>query len=179
MSGRHSLAPSSGSTAGRRSPCGSREDRSPILWEIPVQIHRPIPQDAEVLRAEVVITRVADQRRVSVNLTIRTPAPKPIDGPAIAVDIGWRSMPDGSLRVAYWRGSGRALQSVRVREPFVEVLHVDASGREGEVRIPASWRQLDEHIAHLRSRRDKELERMKAAVASYLERDPKLADTLD
>ena len=46
----------------------SREDRSAVLWEIPVQIHRPIPPGAEILAAEIVITRVADERRVSANL---------------------------------------------------------------------------------------------------------------
>ena len=157
----------------------SQEDRSAVLWEIPVQIHRPIPPEAEILAAEIVITRVADERRVSANLTIRARAAIPRTGPAVAVDIGWRSMPDGSLRVAYWRGAKSPLQQLRVPEHLAGVLLVDASGREGEVRLPASWRQLDDRIAQLRSGRDKDLNRIKATTRAYLKSHPHLAEALE
>ena len=157
----------------------SREDRTPVLWDIPVQIHRPIPPGAEILAAEVMITRVADERRVSANLTIRARAAIPRTGSAVAVDIGWRSMPDGSLRVAYWRGSKSAVQQVRAPEHLAEVLLVHASGHEGEVRLPASWRQLDDRLAQLRSGRDKDLNRIKATTRAYLKTHPDLAEALE
>jgi Putative transposase DNA-binding domain len=157
----------------------SRQDRTPVLWEIPVQIHRPIPPGAEILAAEIVITRVADERRVSANLTVRAHAALPRTGPAVAVDIGWRSMPDGSLRVAYWRGSKAPMQPVRVPEHLASVLLVHASGREGEVRLPASWRELDNRIAQLRSGRDKDLNRIKATTRAYLRTHPHVAVALE
>ena len=164
---------------GRRSVTvriGSHEDRSPVLWEIPTQIHRPIPPEAEVLRAEVIVTRVATDRRVAVNLTIRAAAPAAVQGPRLAVDIGWRSMPDGSIRVAYWRGSRAPLEPLRVSPHLEGVLRIDSTGREGEVCIPGSWRQLHERTAKIQSGRDKELERIKATAASHLERHPRLAE---
>ena len=94
---------------------GSHPDRTPIMWEIPIQAHRPIPPDAEVVSAEAVVTRVAGKRRVSVNLAVRIPFSKAAEGPPVAVDIGWRAMPDGSLRVAYWRGAARRSQSFGCR----------------------------------------------------------------
>lgn len=157
----------------------SREDGSPFLWEIPVQIHRPLSTGAEVLAAEVVITRVATERRVSVNLTTRTRAAPGRAGPIVAVDIGWRAMPDGSLRVGYWRASKRAAQPVRVPEHLAGVLHVDASRREGEIRIPASWRQLQRRAARIQSGRDKDLDRIKERTATQLKRHPQLAEALD
>ena len=137
------------------------------------------PAGAEILSAEVVLTRVATERRVSVNLTVRTRAPATVDGPALAVNIGWRSMPDGSIRVAYWRGSKGAVRQVGMPEHLAGVLRVDASGREGEVRFPASWRQLDARLARIRSGRDKDLDRIKATTRAYLKAHPHLAETLE
>ena len=155
-----------------------RRDRAPVLWEIPAQVHRPIPPGAEILSAEVLVTRVAMDRRVSVSLTVRTRAPTPVDGPALAVNIGWRAMPDGSIRVAYWRGSKEPAQQVRVPEHLAGVLRVHASGCEGEVRLPASWRQLDARIAKIRSGRDKDLDRIRATASAHLLSHPHLAEAL-
>jgi hypothetical protein len=157
---------------------GSHEDRSPVLWDIPTQIHRPVPPTAEVLQAEVIVTRVATDRRVAVNLTIRADAPAPLQGPKLAVDIGWRSMPDGAIRVAYWRGSSAPPEPIRVPAHLEGVLRIDATGREGEVCIPSSWRRLHQRTAKIQSGRAKDLERIKASAASHLERYPQLAEDL-
>ena len=148
------------------------------LWEIPAQVHRPIPPGAEILSTEVLVTRVAMDRRVSVSLTVRMRSPTPVDGPALAVNTGWRAMPDGSIRVAYWRGSKEPAEQVRVPEHLAEVLRVYASGYEGEVRLPASWRQLDARIAKIRSGRDKDLDRIRATASAYLLSHPHLAESL-
>jgi hypothetical protein len=59
------------------------------------------------------------------------------------------------------------------------VLRIDSTGREGEVCIPASWRQLHERTAKLQSGRDKDLERIKTTAAAHLKRHPQLAEQLE
>ena len=111
---------------------GSHPDRTPLMWEISVQVHRPVPPDAEIAEAEVVIRRVAGERRIAVSLALRVATPEPVRGPAVAVDIGWRTMRDGSLRVAYWRGASSPLTPGQVPEHLADVLIVRnqlASGR--------------------------------------------------
>ena len=158
---------------------GSGPRRSPLMWTIPIQVHRPLPSDCEVLAAQVVVRRVADTRRISVSLTCRVPAPASSQGPPVAVDIGWRSMPDGSIRVAYWRGASEPLQPLSVPEHLAEVLLVDRSGVEGEIRFPASWRAVADRLDKIRSRRDKDLSRITTQVASWLEAHQDAATELE
>ncbi|MGO9898318.1 MAG: hypothetical protein ACLP0J_01180 [Solirubrobacteraceae bacterium] len=152
--------------------------RDPSYWDLPVQVHRPLPPGAEVVGAEIVITRIAGKRRISVNLTLRTPKAAPAQGGTVAVDIGWRSMPDDSIRAGYWRASGQPTVPLRVPDHLREVLRVTHAGQEGEIRIPASWRQLDERLHQLHGGRDTDLNRLKPEVARWLAEHPAHADAL-
>jgi hypothetical protein len=104
------------------------EGRSPIWATVPVYLHRPLPADAIVLGAALVRRQVAVRRRQdpgnplgkwapyyewTLNVTIRTSRRKPMatDG-ACGVDLGWRLMPDGGLRVAYVVGSDGAADEI-------------------------------------------------------------------
>jgi hypothetical protein len=112
---------------------------------------------------------------VSVNLTLRVAGVELVEGPAVAVDIGWRVMPDGSLRVGYWCAANSPMEPVRVPDHLANVLIVRNDGLEGEIRIPASWRALHERTATIRSGRDKDLERIKAKLVTWLEQHPDAA----
>ncbi len=157
---------------------GTYTDGTPNMWAIPVQIHRPVPEDAEITSAEVVITRLAAQPRISVNLTLTMPAPRPAGGNGIALDLGWRSMPDWSIRVAYWRATGKPRAPLNVPAHLAAVLRTAPGGREGEIRIPASWRTLDARVRQLRSGRLRDLRRIATVIATWLEQNPDSAAAL-
>jgi hypothetical protein len=81
----------------------------PVWVEWPMQRARSLPQDARVMHVEVharVVPGDLDAREEwYATLTLRVPdTPRRNDGLAVAVDVGWRALPDGSLRVAYWCG---------------------------------------------------------------------------
>lgn len=86
---------------------GSGESES--LETLHVVMHRPLPDDADIVQAQVTITRVTSTRlRAAVTLTCMLPAPEPKqkqDGPVIAVHTGWRALPDGAIRVAVITGA--------------------------------------------------------------------------
>jgi DNA-directed RNA polymerase subunit RPC12/RpoP len=86
-----------------KGPDGWADLGEPVHMTLPVTLHRPIPPEAQIVRAQVVRRRVAERHRYSLCLTLRVPAAAPADLalPAVGVDVGWRPMPDGSLRVAY------------------------------------------------------------------------------
>jgi hypothetical protein len=178
----HALSRSEQRNAGRVTIAlriGSNHDRSAVMWDIPIQVHRPIPSGAEIVRAEAIVRKLAGERRVSVNLTLRVPGVEPVEGPAVAVDIGWRAMPDHSLRVGYWRASAAPIAPLQVPEHLAELLIVRSDARGGEIRVPVSWRKLHDRAASIRSRRDKDLERIKAKLMAWLEQHPDSADALD
>jgi len=137
----------------------------PVYMTLPVTLHRPIPPEAQIVRAQVVRRRVGERHRYSLCLTLRMPSPAPADVtlPAVGVDIGWRSMPDGSLRVAY---------------------AVAEDGWTMDVRTPAldARRTLRTGLAladHLRSRRDQHYNEAKAMLTAWLrERGEQVPDWL-
>ena len=152
--------------------------RKPDLWTLPVQIHRPIPPAAEVVSTEVVVTRVADRRRITVHLTLRTPKKGARKGGVVAVRIGWRAMPDGSIRVAYWYGEGEPKRPLLVPEPLRDIVLVTDGDQHGEIRFPAAWSDLSSRIQAIQSGRAMDLNRLKPQVAKWLAERPKTAAQL-
>ena len=80
------------------------EGRSPIWFELPVIIHRPMPADGLIRSASITREKIGLTWRYRLSLTIASPpSPPPVaqKRPSIALDLGWRLVPDG-LRVAAW-----------------------------------------------------------------------------
>ena len=86
--------------------------RDPLWAKVPFYLHRPLPDDALIMGASLLRRQVAVRRNSagewrpyyewSVNITLRTGLTKPVaPGGACGIDLGWRLMEDGSLRVAY------------------------------------------------------------------------------
>ncbi len=122
--------PSESKYAPARMRIGSTEDREPVWLEVPAVYHRPIPAHASI--RSVSITRRHGKHQL--NVTVNLPKPQQRTGArAIAVDIGWRLMPEGdqrAVRVAYW---------------------ADTDGRHGEVRVCAYDIAQFERLRSLRS----------------------------
>lgn len=101
---------------------GSDPKGSPVFAEIPMVMHRPIPDDAVLKWVHLTRRRIGThcEWRVQLVLTREAGWPRPdqaTDG-TVGIDVGWRMKPDGSMRVAYYKGS---------------------DGEEGELEIPAYW----------------------------------------
>jgi hypothetical protein len=77
------------------------EGRQPLWLELPVIFHRPLPGDGTVRSASVICEKVGSRERWRLLVTVARPQRAMREGPAVAVDLGWRLLPDG-LRVAYW-----------------------------------------------------------------------------
>jgi hypothetical protein len=77
------------------------EGREPVWLELPVILHRPLPGDGTVRSASVICEKVGSRERWRLLVTVARPERATRKGPAVAIDLGWRLLPDG-LRVAYW-----------------------------------------------------------------------------
>lgn len=137
------------------------EGRDPVWARVPVSLHRELPADAVIMGCQVVRRQVAVRRKAdgafhpyyewSVHFTVRTERQRPMTGTGCCgVDVGWRLLPDGSLRVAYVVGE---------------------DGRDQDVRLPpkllARWKLCED----LQSIRDNRFLRIKGDLANWLGRE--------
>lgn len=130
------------------------EDRSasgegrlaPVWLEIPIVYHRDLPVGGTI-KSVSMTRRIQDGRpKWQLNITVNLPAALPTTKTAaIAIDIGWRLLPEG-VRVAYW---------------------LDDSGRRGEVVIPAGDIQQFERVRSLRSTCDRSRDEVLPALAEW------------
>jgi Putative transposase DNA-binding domain len=98
---------------------GSDEKRKPIWAVFPLEMHRPLPDNARITWVTVhqrVPTSRTEQWHATISFTVDV-EPLPRRPGVVALDLGWRKRPDASLRVAYW---------------------ADDQGRHGEMRLPAA-----------------------------------------
>jgi hypothetical protein len=102
------LAWTSASRSERRKLARSRvrirvgsQGRDPVWLELPVGLHRPLPEDCTVRSASVICEKVGSRERWRLLVTVARPERIARQGPAMALDLGWRLLPEG-LRVGYW-----------------------------------------------------------------------------
>lgn len=97
---------------------GPNDERA-VMAEWPMVMHRPLPAGAIIRYADVTLRKVGPREEWSVQLTLDTSACVANAPPhnrvgAVAVDIGWLSVPNG-IRVATWvdgcGGSGHLVLS--------------------------------------------------------------------
>lgn len=124
------------------------EGKKPVWALVPVVLHRPIPEDAEIKFVHLVRWRIATHFEWRIQFVLSRASgwdqKDRASGGTVAIDVGWRvtgddgktPRPDGSMRVAYWKGS---------------------DGDEGELALPGDWLSEMRKTEDLRSIRDKEL----------------------
>lgn len=150
--------------------------RSTIRWylgssthhTLPVQFHRPLPEDSEVLQAELVRTRTGPDTAMYLCLTVRIPDPTPAEGQPVAVHIGWRRRPDGSIRVATWR----TITPVTVPTNLTDVVTVHPGGTSGEIIAPATWLAAADRFNGVASTRSLTFNSIQNKVADWLTTNP-------
>jgi transcription initiation factor IIE alpha subunit len=81
---------------------GSDENKKPVWCELPMVMHRPLPENGVIRNAAVVRERVGNRYRYKAVITVEIQPVNLKSGNALAVgiDIGWRAV-EGGLRVAY------------------------------------------------------------------------------
>lgn len=140
----------------------SEDDRSPIFAAIPVVLHRPMPADAQIKWVHLIRRRIATHHEWCVQFVLSRAKgwdkeDRAKEG-AVSIDVGWRvtgddgktPRPDGSMRVAYWKGT---------------------DGAEGELALPKGWLDGMRKTEDIRSIRDEKLfnpvrERLSAWIAN-------------
>jgi hypothetical protein len=94
-------------------------------------LSRPLPKDA-VVREIVVHRKMRGPREewyVTMSVAIKSEARVQGSRGACAVDLGWRKMPDGGIRVGTWRDTDSASGEVRLPPALVSALTKAASIR--------------------------------------------------
>lgn len=144
--------------------------------ELPVTIHRMIPEDADVLEAQLVVRRIGRHFRMHICVTIEIPDRVPEKkGPKVALHIGWRQNEDGDIRVATWGSTAPIavppwLTSVHVAPGVTRCLVTrNQSGRSGEIIYPKEWLARADKIASLHSIRARHFDATLKQVASWLD----------
>lgn len=123
---------------------GGRQQR---LIEIPVNIHRPLPDDVDVAFWQISRVRVGREYRMALCITVRRPDPSPIcDRPPTAIHFGWRTQPDDSIKVATIATKANIDVPQHIHDRYDDDTRqiISSDGQFLEVYMPGSWvRELD------------------------------------
>jgi len=83
----------------------ANEDRSPVWLNLPLLMHRPLPEGGVIRGVSFIRERVGLERRHRVLITVSEGLPRSHRSEiAVGLDVGWR-LTDVGLRVAYWVGA--------------------------------------------------------------------------
>ena len=93
---------------------GSDADRNPVWAEFPVLLHRMPPADAILTWAWILVRKQGPNTRYELQLSMESEVfhERRRGKGTVALDLGWRSLPNGDIRVGYvvdGAGKGRAL----------------------------------------------------------------------
>ncbi len=113
------------------------EGRAPVWAVAPFSYHRDLPAGALVVWVHLHAKRIATKLKWFVHVVCKgEETARPLEGGSgtIALDVGWRLLPDGSVRVA---------------------AGLNEKGERFELQLPAYLRERDQKVEDLRSIRDK------------------------
>lgn len=130
---------------------GSDEKGCPIFAVVPIVLHRPLPHDADIKWAHLIRRRIGTHSEWRMQFVLSRAAgwvktDLATDG-AAGIDVGWRMLPDRSMRVARWTGS---------------------DGEDGELTLPADWLSEMRKTEDIQSIRDGLFNEAKAALVERL-----------
>lgn len=111
-------------------------------------MHRPLPAGCHVTWVKLIAKRLGTRLKWEAHFTVAKESgfAKPTGPHTIALDIGYRRLDDGSLRVASWAGS---------------------DGRRGELRLPPELVKALEHKDELQALRDQKFDILRASLVEW------------
>ena len=124
--------------------------RLPIFAEIPILLDRPLPVDGVIKWAWIFAREIGPRIEWSVQLTVVLPDVVANDAPAerVALNLGWRRLPNGEIRVGYVVGN---------------------DGYEEEIRVPSDVATRIEHADSIVSIIDRSRDEMIARLCAFAE----------
>lgn len=129
----------------------SDEKRRPVWTEFPVVLHRPLPEEAQVQWVYLTAKKVATKLRWSLCVVLAKDSewvkPDVAQDGVVGIDLGWRVMPGGDVRVAYVVGDDGEMKDVRIPKEKLE-----------------RWRQ----VSDLRAVRDKNFNEIRQQFLDWL-----------
>jgi len=129
---------------------GSTESSGPVWARVPIAYHRPMPPDARIKWIFLLRRSVGVDDVWSVSFVLERESwgdPERSSTGAVGIDVGWRRLEDGALRVAVWSGS---------------------DGREGEVALPAWWLREQRRVESIHGERDRIFDVARGALSAWL-----------
>lgn len=154
-----------------RMRCGALNGE-PQWIDIPVLQHRMLPADADIVGAQLTVTRVANQLRTTIAVTAKTVEAQPIVGeddehPVVAVRLGWRDSDDHTV-VAHWR----ATSPISTPDHLRHLITAAPDGLTGTIMLPHNVASQSGSADDLASTRDLSFEGLRDKVATWIsERD--------
>lgn len=143
---------------------GAGAEGSGEIVDIPIQIDRMPPPDADIVSGKLVVRQVGSTTKVTLNVTAKLPPAIPVsDGPAIAVHLGWRRE-DRGVRVATWRATSR----LNVPEALTGVMTSTRDGLNGTVLLPDRLVDRRARLEKEQAHRDDSLNAVKAHLIDWL-----------
>lgn len=129
---------------------GSTDNGSPIWAVIQCTLHRPLPTGPAIKWAHLlrVVTGSNTKWHVQFALARASGWKKPdcAKKGVVGIDVGWRLLPTGDMRVAFWNGS---------------------DGRQGEVQLPARWLAQMKQTREIRGHRDRSFNAMRDMLIAW------------
>lgn len=125
--------------------------------EVSAKLHRPLPE-ADIKWCTLVCERVGTHDKWTIHFTLASASGwgKQHGSGAVAINLGWRTRPEG-IRAAYWR---------------------DTAGREGEWVLPAEHVGALAKAESLRSIRDKNFDTVRLQLGNWLKTTSELPEWL-
>ena len=150
------------------------------VTEIPVQLHRLLPENGIIKSAVLVVTRVGAQRRVKLNVSVTVPDPTPVPADAtVAVHFGWRRDRTGTgapaVRAMTWLADTpmTVWRDVIAANPDYPALNecvtLSDDLMSGTVLLPDSWCTGITLAEQYRSQADTEFNEIRDAFANWLD----------
>jgi hypothetical protein len=124
------------------------DGRAPIWATLPMVMHRPLPDDARIMWAWILVRRIGPDTTYQLQLAVESESYHAggRGTGTVAVDLGWKSDPSG-IAVA---------------------LAVDERGEQHSLVLPEIVRQRIEHAESLRSIADRNFDAAKATLVTWL-----------
>lgn len=148
-----------------RMRCGSVEGQAQWV-DLPVQAHRWLPPDVDIIGAKLTLTRVGADLRARLSITARLPSETVAERherPTVAIHLGWRATEVGTV-VAHWRAN----QPLVIPRKLAHVIVPIADALSGHVVAPRSIAARLQRHAETASVRDLALDGIRAKVSDWL-----------